>query len=128
MRTTMKKHDIKPHSVEVLDEVSYQAALSEAEHGAVRKDDAAWSRELGKRLDARLAQMRRNLLPAYAPIEKASPIRPSILAMGRDALLARIAELGRSMGGSLQYAYRDLRALSDDDLRRLLDLMDPRKE
>lgn len=125
----MKKHDtIKPHSVDVLDEISYQAALSEAEHGAVRKDDAAWSRELGKRLDARIAELRRNLLPAHAPIEKATPIRPSILAMGRDALLARIAELGRAMGGSLQYAYRDLRTLSDDDLRRLLDIMDPRKE
>jgi hypothetical protein len=126
MRMTMKtKHDIKPHSTEVLDEISHQAALVEAERGAVRKDDETWSRALGKQLDGRIAELRRNLLPADAPIEKASPIRPSILALGREALLARIAELGRAMGGSLQYAYRDLRSLSDDDLRRLLDMMEP---
>jgi len=121
----MKKNDIKPHSMDVLDEISHQAAIVEAERGAVRKDDEKWSRELGKQVDSRIAELRRNLLPADAPIEKATPIRPSILALGRDALLARIAELGKAMGGSLQYAYRDLRSLSDDDLRRLLDMMEP---
>ena len=116
---------IKPTSVDVLDEISYQAALAEAEHGKSTREDEQWSRQLGEELDARIAELRRNLLPAAAPIEKAKPIRKSLLLLGRDALVAKITELTQRMGGAVQYAHRDLRGLSDDDLRRLLDMMDP---
>ena len=122
MKTT---NNIKPTSVDVLDEISYQAALAEAEHGSSTREDERWSRQLGEQLDARIAELRRNLLPAAAPIEKAKPIRKSVLLLGRDALVAKITDLTQRMGGAVQYAHRDLRGLSDDDLRRLLDMMDP---
>ncbi|MEJ7597428.1 MAG: hypothetical protein WKG01_05920 [Kofleriaceae bacterium] len=109
----------------MLDEISYQAALAEAERGKSTREDDSWSRQLGEMLDVRVAELRRNLLPAPAPIEKARPIRKSLLVLGRDALVERITELTQRMGGAVQYAHRDLRGLSDDDLRRLLDMIDP---
>ena len=39
-------------------------------------------------------------------------------------LIAKISAITQSMGGALQYAHRDLSGLSDDDLRRLLDLIE----
>ena len=56
---------------------------------------------------------------------QAQPIRPSLLALGRDALLAKLDELIGRLGSSVQYAHRNLEGLSDDDLRRLLDTLDP---
>lgn len=107
---------------EILDEVSYQAALAEADHGKSTREDDRWSRELGDKLQVRLAQLRRNLLPAAAPIQKAKPIRAKWLGLARDQLLAALAEM--STTGSVQYAHRDLQGLSDNDLRQLLDLLD----
>ncbi len=118
----MKTH--KPTTFEALDEISHQAALAEAEHGKSHPEDERWSRELGASLDARLAELRRNLTPAAVPIEKTKPIRKSILAMTRDAVIERITAITQSMGGAVQYAHRDLRGLSDNDLRQLLDVLD----
>ncbi len=120
---TNNKH--KPDILEVLDAISHEAAMVEAEHSKSTLEDRRWSRQVGETVKARLAEMRRNLTPAEAPTEKAKAIRPSLLALGRDALIAKITELTRTMGGAVQYAHRDLRGLSDDDLRRLLGIMDP---
>jgi hypothetical protein len=114
----MNNHD------DILDEVSYQAALAEADHGNSTRADDRWSRELGEKLAARVAELRRNLLPAVAPIERAKPIRTKWLALRRDELLAKLDELTRAMSGAVQYAHRDLQGLSDNDLRQLLDLID----
>jgi hypothetical protein len=113
----------KLNSVEMLEAISYQAALAEAEHGKSKPEDERWSRELGERLKARLAEMRRNLLPA-ATVETAKPICPSLMELARDVLIAKITAFTQSMGGAVQYAHRDLNGLSDDDLRRLLDLLE----
>jgi hypothetical protein len=109
---------------EILDELSYQAALAEADHGTSTRAEDRWSRELGDKLQARVAQMRRNLLPAAAPIQRAKPVRAKWLGLDRAALLAKITELSSALGGSVQYAHRDLQGLSDNDLRQLLDLLD----
>src|SRR5687767_10678688 len=109
---------------EILDEVSYQAALAEADSGKSGRDDDRVAREIGAKLEARLAEMRRNLLPASAPIQKAKPIRAKWLAMKRDEMIAKLTEITQSMSGAVQYAHRDLRGLSDNDLRQLLDLLD----
>lgn len=114
----------KPNADDVLDELSYQAALAEADHGSSAADDARWSRELDAKLQARLAELRRNLLPAAAPIQKAKPIRARWLALQRDALIAKLTEITQTMAGAVQYAHRDLQELSDNDLRQLLDLLD----
>ena len=115
----------KPSSLDILDEISHQAALAEAEHGKSTADDRRWSRELGVSIEARLAELRRNLTPAEAPTERAKPIRPSLLAMARDALIDAISRITQARGRAVQYAHRDLRGLSDDDLRRLLDTLEP---
>lgn len=47
-------------------------------------------------------------------------IRPSILAMHRDALVGRLAELLAARPMSV-FAFRDLTALTDDDLRTALE-------
>ena len=107
---------------QILEELSYQAALAEADHGTSTRADDRWSRELGDKLQARLAQLRRNLLPASAPIQRAKPIRAKWLELARDQLLAALAALSTSDG--VQYAHRDLQGLSDNDLRQLLDLLD----
>jgi hypothetical protein len=119
----MTKH--KPNSVEVLDALTHQVALEEAEHGTATASQRAWSRELGRQIDGKLAELRRKLTPAEVPIEKLKPIRSSTLAMARDVVLAAIQRVVDSMGGAVQVAHRNLKRLSDDDLRRLYDLIDP---
>ncbi len=115
----------KPNAAEVLDALTHQVALEEAEHGTSSPRDREWSRKLGVQIDARLAELRRKLTPAEVPIEALKPIRHSTLAMARDAVLDAIQRVCESMGGTVQVAHRNLKRLSDDDLRRLYDLIDP---
>jgi len=115
----------KPNAVDILDEITHQAALYEAQHGKSTPEDRKWARAVGAQLEARVAELRRNLTPADAPIEKAPPIPTSLFALTRDALIARITEVTQAMGGTVQYAHRNLKGLSDDDLRRLLATIDP---
>ncbi len=117
----------KPNAVEILDEISHHAAQAAVERrrGKSTARDRQWSRELGAKLDARLAELRRNLIPADPPIEQAKPIRASTLAMVRDAVLEGIRRFTGATGGRVQFAYRNLRRLSDDDLRRIYDTLDP---
>jgi hypothetical protein len=118
--STKQKENL--NSIEALDAVSYQLALAEAKDGKSTPEDERWARVLGEQLRARLAEMRRNLLPA-ATIEKAKPISKDLVPLARDALISMISAITQRMGGALQYAHRDLSGLSDDDLRRLLDLI-----
>ncbi len=114
-----------PTALEILDEISHHAAQAAVAHRTSTPKEREWSRALGAKLDTRLAELRRNLTPADPPTETAKPIRPSTLAMVRDAVLAAIAMLPQSMSGDAQFAHRNLKQLSDDDLRRLYDLLDP---
>jgi hypothetical protein len=115
----------KRTALEILDEVSHQAAQAAVARRKSTATEREWSRALGKKLDDRLAELRRNLTPADPPMEIAKPIRPSTLAMTRDAVIAAITALTQSMGGAVQFAHRNLKRLSDDDLRRLFDMLDP---
>jgi len=117
--------DKPENSLEILDAIYMEAALDAAANGKSTPEDERWARETSKRVQARLAELRRNLVPATATVSKAHPIRPSLLVMGRDALLAKLNELANKIGPSLQYAHRNLEGLSDDDLRRLVDTLDP---
>jgi hypothetical protein len=121
----MSKERPKPNAVEVLDALTHQVALEEAERGTSTAKDREWSRQLGVQIEARLAELRRKLTPADAPTEKLRPIRSSTLAMAREAVLDGIRRISESMGGPVQVAYRNLKRQSDDDLRRLYDLIDP---
>ena len=125
MTNNKKTKPDAPDTAEVLDAINYQVALDEAENGTATEADRKWSRELGVQIEARLAELRRNLTPADPPRERAKPLRPSTLAMMRDALIRAIERITQAMGGTVQYAHRNLTKLSDDDLRRLYDTIDP---
>jgi hypothetical protein len=112
------------HDHDILDEVSYQAALAEADQGTSTRADDRCSRDLGDKLATRVAELRRGLLPPVAPIERAKPIRRKWLALHRDELIATLTDITQAMSGAVQYAHRDLHGLSDNDLRQLLDLID----
>jgi hypothetical protein len=110
---------------DVLDTIERQLAVEAAENGKPTAGDREWSRKLGGEIQLRLAELRRQHTPVDVPIQQAKPIRSSTLAMTRDALLDAISRLTRSMNGNVQYAHRNLKGLSDDDLRRMYDTMDP---
>jgi hypothetical protein len=108
-------------SLEILDAI-YQESALDAMDGKATADDRRWAEGVSKRVQSRLAELRRNLVPAAVPLAKAKPVRSSLIAMGRDALLAKLEAL---TGPSVRYAHRNLDGLSDDDLRRLVDTLDP---
>ena len=82
------------------------------------EDDRQWAREQHAQMQARIAVMRRQHAPRHPAIERAPQPGPEILAMTRVDLLARLEHL--SQGGAVQYAHRNLTALTDDDLRQML--------
>lgn len=113
--------DDKP--VDALDAMYEDLARHAAEEGTAAPADRAWAARMQERVMARLAAHRRALAPDVTP-RKAPPIRPSILAMSRDALLAAIEDITQRMGGAVQIAHRHLKDLSDDDLRRVLETLE----
>lgn len=115
-------------NLEILDAIYHDVAMVEAEDGDATSEDRKWAGEVRTRVQARLAELRRNLLPAEAPARPAKPVRAKYLAMARDALLAAIDDITNRMGGTIQVAHRNLSGLSDDDLRRLLETLDPDPE
>lgn len=121
----MQDNHTKKSNLEILDDVYHDAALNEIGQRKRTPEQMRWAREVATSFQNRIAEMRRNRLPASVTPIKAKPIRPSLLAMGRDALIAKLAELTRMPGVRIQYAHRNLTGLSDDDLRRMLDLLDP---
>jgi hypothetical protein len=121
----MSTKNTKPDASAVLDTLTHHVAQDAAENGTASAEDRRWSKNLGVQVEARLAELRRQLTPEDAPLEKAKPLRRSTLAMARDALLEAIARITSAMGGTVQYANRNLKGLSDDDLRRLFDTIDP---
>lgn len=115
-------------NLEILDAIYNDAALAEAESESASPEDTKWAHGVRSSVQSRLAEMRRSLTPAAAPAKKAKPIRPSLLALGRDALVERLTQLTQRMGGAVQFAHRHLAGLSDDDLRRLIDTLEPSTE
>ena len=111
-------------NIRTLDVVTNEAGLAAMEDGTSTPDDRRWARDVVANAQARIAAMRRNLLPKPAPIKKADPIRPSLLAMSRDALVALLGKLTEAWGPQVQFAHRDLDALSDNDLRYLIQTID----
>jgi hypothetical protein len=115
----------KNRNVDALDAVYHEAALLEAKHGMSSPRQKRIAQRVKAQVEARLAEMRRTLLPQAAPPIKLAPIRPSLLALGRASLIARLDAIKRSGGAAVQYAHCDLHGLSDDDLRRMIELLEP---
>ena len=100
----MKDQDLA--NLRILDAISHDAALEAAEHSAISPKLHADVNAIGDVVRARIAEQRRRDLASAALPLAAAVARPSILAMTRDALVARLAEL-RAMHPNVILAHRD---------------------
>ncbi len=107
---------------EILDALAHEVGL-----GAADSDAPLTQRQI-KDADAVIAFARRELakqaradVPMVVPVER--PVRPSILAMSRDAIVARLRELQTALGATqLAVSHRHFTgAASDHDLRSVLE-------
>ncbi len=105
-----------------LESLANEIALAEARNESATSETRAWADRLRASYRAQTASRLRELVPLVDP-ERARPVRPEILAMARDALISRIDDIVRRMGGTVQVAHRKLTELSDHDLRQLLDML-----
>jgi hypothetical protein len=120
-------NQVDQENVEVLDAAYHEAALNELDRASTSPEDRRWARFLVDSIQGQLAELRRAKLAEPAPITKGPPIRPSLSELDRSRLVHRLTEITESSNDSVQYAHRDLSALSDDDLRRLIDLIDSKE-
>lgn len=107
------------HVDALLDALAYDIAIDEAERG-ISSDSDDWATDVDAILREQLAVMQRSLTPRDVKVRRMKPISPALLIMARDVLIAMVDDLRSS--GSLRYAHRELSILSDDDLRRLIEL------
>lgn len=115
----MKKHTDNDSGT--LDIITREVGLLEMEDGHVTPDDRRWADSVASSLNARIAEHRRNRLPKMLPpIKKAEPISERLRAMPRAVLDALFASLIEKWGPQAQIAHRNLEALSDNDLRRMI--------
>ena len=119
-RWTMTNDD---RDVRILDAVFHEAALIEADEGVVtpelRRDvDAIMAYARQRLAGMRRAEMRR--ATGDRPMIAAAPVRPSIFAMTRESILARLATLCTVHRGAV-FAHRDFAEMTDEDLRSALE-------
>ena len=116
-------------TIEALEAIFEDAALAEAADAAqITPEDRAWADGMRSRMQERIAELRRSRLPKTVTPVAARPIRPSYLAMARDALEATLDVIMNGKDGQAQIACRNLSDLTDDDLRRLLETLDAEPE
>ena|GEM_PF-1493258 len=118
-----KKHD---RDLAILDAVYHEAGLEAGEQASKEPRTPERQAKLDAMLARAQAAVRATREQALADAEKVNteapkPIPARILAMARDAILARLRELTEGATG-LQPAvqFRDLEELSTSDLQRLL--------
>ena len=107
-------------NMRILDALADQAAHYELEFGTPTKESRAAGARYATAAADLLAQKRREDLERVRITTERRPIRKSLLAMGRDALLAQIAKL-EAAAPTLAFAHQDLTHVSDDDLRSMVD-------
>lgn len=116
----------KQNDLDKLDFLFHEVALVEAEHGISSREEVRQEREIHAGVHARIAEARRKLLDGLHTPEPRSlgPIPRRLMEWTRDALLTRIATLAETFPGAVQYAHKDLSGLTDNDLRRLVQMLD----
>ncbi|CAN5398072.1 hypothetical protein BH11MYX1_BH11MYX1_15900 [soil metagenome] len=107
-------------NMRILDALADHAAHLELEFGASTKESRAAAARYAAFASDRLAEKRRQDLEQVHVQTERRPIRKSLLAMGRDALLAQLAKL-EAGSPALAFAHQDLTHVSDDDLRTMVD-------
>jgi hypothetical protein len=114
---TMKK---PLSSIEVLDALADAAARYEMEEGKPTRASRAAAARYRTHIDNQLAAMRRQDLAKLGAVRiERREIRPDLLAMARDALVARVLTY-QQQGYAQGFAHRKLTSISDDDLRTMI--------
>lgn len=100
--------------------IAHEVAVAEARDMPTTPGIRRRARALADFAQDRLAAIRRAERAGEPAQIRKSEIRPSILAMARDAILERLAVL-RIAHPQMQFAHRECVGMSDDDLRSLLE-------
>jgi hypothetical protein len=109
--------------LDIYDAVLHDAALAKAENTPSTPAQKRIAMRVKARVQDDLADLRRAHLPKADPPRHTKPISSWLFGLDRGGLFATIDELTSRVGGDVQYAHRDLSGLSDDDLRRLIELI-----
>ncbi|MCX5747969.1 MAG: hypothetical protein NT062_36370 [Proteobacteria bacterium] len=107
-------------SMNILDALADEAARYEVEEGKPTAESRAATTRYRGFIDDRLAAMRRAELEQLGPVHvERHAIRPDLLALLRDALVARLVGLQERFP-ALGFAHRNLTDVTDDDLRTMI--------
>lgn len=99
--------------------VAHEVATEDAANAQLTPELRREARVLVDYARDRIAEMRREERQ-HAAGPASAAVRPSILAMARDAIMARLGELCAAHP-QMVLAHRDFAELSDDDLRSALE-------
>jgi hypothetical protein len=115
MKKPMNKH------LATLEAIADAAVAVELEEGVPDRESRAAAARYHALVSDRLGEMRRAELARIAePSRERRAIRPALLAMARDALVAEYARLKAAHPG-LGFAHRKLAEITDDDLRTMIE-------
>src|SRR5262249_19234915 len=107
-------------SLQLLDALADEAARYEVEEGKPTRESRAAAARYRALIDERLAAMRRKDLEQLGDVHiEGREIRPDLKPLGRDALIARLLGYPKQ-GLAVAFAHRNLKDISDDDLRTMI--------
>ncbi len=109
-------------NLRILDAVYHEVALIDADEGQMSRDERRDADAIMAFTQARLAELRRAEFRRDAARAQvaAAKVRPSILAMTRAAIVARLEMLGATAPGAI-FAHRGFDEVAEDDLRTALE-------
>jgi len=108
--------------VAALEAVYHEAGLAAFEKGASTSRTRAVAQRLSAHAKDQLATQRRAEMAQLAPVPAAPrPQRPGLAAMTRAALIRMLEDLRAAHPAVLGFAHHDLDALSDNDLRTMIE-------
>jgi hypothetical protein len=113
----------------ILEAVMHDLLVAEVEEEPATAAGLAEASKIVAAMQERIAAERRSMVPAARPLVQMEPIRPSLLRMKRDELIAKVKELfDASPGLSIQVAYREATYQTDHDLRVLIMALESAKQ
>ena len=106
--------------IKAFEALSHEIATEKAENVKMTPELRREARALVDFAKDRIAEMRREERKEKAASKASAAVRPSILAMTRDAIMARLGELCAAHP-QMVLAHKDFAEMSDDDLRSALE-------
>ena len=101
-------------NLRIYEAIAHEHALDAAERRELTPAEREEAHQFIDSMRARVLETQRARRELAA---KKQRVRPSILAMARDAIIRRLGELFAMHRGAVVFAHRDLTSMSDHDLR-----------